>query len=429
MRLAVSQRLGSYTIQGWLGAGGMGEVYRARGPEPATEVALKVLPETVAANPKALARLCREAKTLTTLSHPNVVACYEFGEEDGLAYAVFELLRGESLGARLRRGPMPWPEATAVARDVAGGLGAVHALGVLHRDVKPDNVFLTAEGTTKLLDFGLARIDRDLAPFDSQFETTEEALSLPGSVLGTLPYMSPEQARGDRVDPRSDIFSLGCVLYEMVYGARPFSGDSHADLLASILKDEPSWRSNHDVTVPGALVGVIAQCLSKDRRDRFASSVSLLDALDRVGRPSDDRNRAAAAPSIAVLPLTAPGDDAEVVFLTDGVTETLINILARRSDVRLLPRDRVYRWRERQLDSVEVGRSLGAEAVLTCSVARLRDVVRVQVDLMAVGRGRQGWGKRFIAKFEDQLADEHRIAREIACATDDLCARLRGAFA
>jgi len=239
LRLATGSRLGPYEILAPLGAGGMGEVYRARDARLAREVALKVLPAHVAQDGEALARFEREAKAVAALSHPNVLAIFDFGTADGIAYAATELLQGESLRQRLKAGTLTPRKAAEYAAQAAHGLAAAHDKGIVHRDLKPENLYLTPEGRVKILDFGLARHSLAGTLGSNSGSPTEAQHTEPGTLLGTVSYMSPEQVRGKAVDHRSDIFSLGAVLYEMATGARAFHRDTPAETMSTILRDDP----------------------------------------------------------------------------------------------------------------------------------------------------------------------------------------------
>ena len=228
----LSQR---YKIISPIGAGGMGEVYRARDLRLERDVAVKVLPEQLAKDAHALARFEREAKALAALSHPNILSIYDFGEQDGVAFAVMELLTGETLRSHLISAKLRWEETVMIGSSIAEGLSAAHSQGIIHRDLKPENIFRTSEGGVKILDFGLARREKSLLPDEVTSLPTESQLTQDGAVMGTIPYMSPEHVRGLPVDARSDLFSLGIVLYEMLTGKRPFSGNSSADLVAGLL--------------------------------------------------------------------------------------------------------------------------------------------------------------------------------------------------
>ena len=238
MTLSAGTRLGPYEILSPLGAGGMGEVYRARDTRLDRDVAIKVLPQSVAGDPAALARFEREAKAVAALSHPNILAIHDVGTPDGITYAVMELLEGESLRQRLQEGPLPQRKALEIAREIALGLAAAHEKGIVHRDLKPENLFVTSDGRVKILDFGLAR-QLSLPSTDDTHSPTAAQATEPGTVLGTVGYMAPEQLRGHPADARSDIFSFGAVLYEMCSGRRPFKGDTAIETMNAILKEDP----------------------------------------------------------------------------------------------------------------------------------------------------------------------------------------------
>ncbi|HVE65318.1 MAG TPA: serine/threonine-protein kinase, partial [Thermoanaerobaculia bacterium] len=240
MTLASGSRLGPYEILAPLGAGGMGEVYRARDTRLGREVAVKVLPEKLAADPDALARFEREAKAVAALSHPNILGIYDIGLDGGATYAAMELLRGETLRERLEEGAVPQRKALEYGLQIAHGLAAAHEKGIVHRDLKPENVFVTSDGRVKILDFGLAQFVMTMA--DSQQTTIALAPApgtAPGVVVGTVGYMAPEQVRGQAVDGRTDIFAFGAVLYEMLSGQRAFAGETAADTMSAILRSDP----------------------------------------------------------------------------------------------------------------------------------------------------------------------------------------------
>ncbi|MFQ5806776.1 MAG: serine/threonine-protein kinase, partial [Phycisphaerae bacterium] len=239
MRLEAGTHLGPYELLAPLGAGGMGEVYRAKDTRLDREVAIKVLPEHMAKDPEVLARFEREAKAVAALSHPNILAIHDVGSERGVPFAVMELLEGETLRDRLRRAALPWRRAVEIAVGISDGLAAAHAKGIIHHDLKPTNLFLTSDGVVKILDFGLARTVEPVAPEERADASTIALETKPRTVMGTVAYMSPEQVQGAPPDARSDIFSFGCVLYEMVTGSRPFAGKTSAETMAAILRGEP----------------------------------------------------------------------------------------------------------------------------------------------------------------------------------------------
>src|SRR5450432_4059639 len=272
MTLSAGTRLGPYEILSPLGAGGMGEVYRARDSKLKRDVAVKVLPQSLSADPDALARFEREALAVAALSHPNILAIHDFGTHEGTAYAVMELLEGETLGAKLATGPISQKQAVDYALQVAKGLSAAHEKGIVHRDLKPENLFVSKDGHLKILDFGLARMAGTASPGEQTSAPTVSGHTEPGTVMGTVGYMSPEQVRGLPVDHRSDIFSFGAILYELLSGKRAFKRDTAADTMSAILKEEPPELSDSGRNIPPALDRVVKHCLEKDRDSRFQSA-------------------------------------------------------------------------------------------------------------------------------------------------------------
>jgi len=289
MRLAQGTRLGAYEVIEPIGAGGMGEVYRARDERLKRDVAVKVLPEHLSDNPEYLGRFEREAQAVAQLSHPNILAIHDVGRDHGVSYAVTELLEGSTLRRRLERSAFDWREAVQIARAITDGLAAAHAKGIVHRDLKPENLFLASDGQVKILDFGIAHWEEPSDPGDETRQLSRSpAPTVPGTVLGTVGYMSPEQVRGRAADHRSDLFSLGATLYEMLTGRRAFTGPSPADTMSAILKDDPAPLPA-DAGVPASLGAVLARCLQKSPDDRFASARELGAALRAV---LDDEVRA-----------------------------------------------------------------------------------------------------------------------------------------
>jgi eukaryotic-like serine/threonine-protein kinase len=283
MTIPSGTRLGPYEVLAPLGAGGMGEVYRARDTRLDRQVAIKVLSDEIAGDPRALARFQTEAKAVAALSHPNIMALHDVGEANGVHYAVTELLEGETLRALISRGPVPVKRALGIAEEVAQGLAAAHEKGIVHRDLKPENVFLTKDGHAKILDFGLARVTAGLGPNAGDTRSpTIEKLTSEGAVVGTVAYMSPEQARGGNVDFRSDHFSLGIVLYEMLAGSRPFQGTSAVDLLAAIVRDEPEPLEKRARSVPSPLCWIVERLLSREQGGRYDSTRDLASELATI---------------------------------------------------------------------------------------------------------------------------------------------------
>ncbi len=283
MTLAAGTRLGAYEILAPIGAGGMGEVYRAKDSKLKREVAIKVLPETLGADPDALARFEREALAVAALSHPNILAIHDFGTHDGTAYAVVELLEGETLRGKLDGAPIGQRQAVEYALQIARGLSAAHGKGVVHRDLKPENVFVSKDGHVKILDFGLAkRVD---APTEATSAPTGGHTE-PGSVMGTMGYMSPEQLRGLPVDHRSDIFSLGAILYELLSGRKAFKRDTASDTIAAVLKEDPPELTQSGRNISPALDHIVRHCLEKDRENRFGTAKDVAFALSESSSPT-----------------------------------------------------------------------------------------------------------------------------------------------
>ena len=292
MPLAAGSRLGTYEIVSRIGTGGMGEVYRARDLKLSRDVAVKVLPEATAADPLALSRFQNEARAVAALSHSNILAIHDFGSEAGVAFAVMELLEGETLRQRLDRGPIPLRRAAEIARGIALGLAAAHQKGIIHRDLKPENLFLTKDGAVKILDFGLARTMPRLGAADSTLTGRTE----PGALLGTVGYMSPEQVRGEPADERSDIFSFGTVLYEMFSGLRAFRGESSIETMNAILREDPPPLSDSGRPIPPALERLVGHCLEKEPEDRFQSSRDLAFDIGALSTITDAPKAGAAVP-------------------------------------------------------------------------------------------------------------------------------------
>jgi serine/threonine-protein kinase len=418
--------LDRYEVLAPLGAGGMGEVYRARDLRLGREVAIKVLPEELSGDAEALARFDREARAIAALSHPNLLAIYDFGVDRGVSFAVTELLRGQTLRAALASGALPWRKAAELGAALAEGLAAAHSRGIVHRDLKPDNVFLTSEGRLKILDFGLARWVRDDSGGEATSAPTTPDPTRPGTVLGTVGYMSPEQVRGESAEPRSDIFAFGCVLHEMLTGRPAFTGSSALDRMAAILRDDPAPPSRESPDVPAELDRVVARCLEKSPARRFASAAELaplLSDLASVGasdptiaaksRVRSATRRAPRVKSLAVLPFVNPGGDPEMEYLTEGITETLINGLSQLRKLRVMARSTMFRYRG-DADPQQVGRELGVATVLSGRVTQRGAGLAIHVELADAGNGWRLWGARYERSIGDLLAVQEEIAREIA---------------
>ncbi len=332
LRLSPGGRLGPYEIVGPLGAGGMGEVYRARDPRLGRDVAVKVLPADRGRDEDALARFEREAKAVAALSHPNILAIHDLGRDDDVIYAVTELLEGETLGSRLRSGSIPTRKAVEIGAQIARGLAAAHARGIVHRDLKPDNVFLARDAQVKILDFGLATMTEAPAVSEDDRTRTRTPRTDPGTVLGTVGYMSPEQVRGLPTDARSDLFTLGAILYEMLAGKRAFSGPTPADTSSAILNQDPPEMREVGREIPAGVEIVIRRCLEKNPEERFQSASDLAFDLERLSGSSVGQAIAAAPPkgrsgtavvvaALAVVALAAVAAGAYVLGTRSGGDE------------------------------------------------------------------------------------------------------------
>src|SRR3954453_5457946 len=302
MALASGTKLGPYEILSALGAGGMGEVYRARDPRLGREVAIKVLPSGSAPDSERLRRFEQEARATAALNHPSILAVFDIGSHDNSPYIVSELLEGETLRSRLISGPLPVRKAVDYALQIVRGLAAAHDQGIFHRDLKPENIFITRDGHVKILDFGLAKLTtpEPAAPGVSA-QATLDSVTGRGVLLGTLGYMSPEQCRGATIDARSDIFSFGAVLYEMISGKRAFRGDTTADAISSILKEEPSDLSATGRDVPPLLERIVHHCLEKDPAARFQSASDIAFALEALSSISSAATGVTAAMSTSAV--------------------------------------------------------------------------------------------------------------------------------
>jgi serine/threonine protein kinase/Flp pilus assembly protein TadD len=412
----------------------MGEVYRARDNRLERDVAVKVLSEQLARDPVTLARFQREARAVAALSHPNIVALYDIGTQEGVNYVVMELLEGETLGRRLKQSALEWREALEIALAVAEGLAAAHAKGLIHRDIKPDNIYLTANGGVKILDFGLVRQDKLTNPSSGLGETVSLETQ-PGVLLGTVSYMAPEQVRGQQADARSDLFALGCVVYEMIVGRRPFAGETPADVMASILHDAPALLSESGRRRPAALDRLIARCLEKTPAQRFASAVEVVVALkairneialqDSKGRQTDTAIGHEATKvmppqqsvaSIAVLPFVNMSSDPENEYFSDGLAEELLNVLSKIEGLRVASRTSSFALKGKMDDLRKIGEQLNVRTVLQGSVRKSGNRIRVSAQLGNVADGYQLWSETYNRQLEDVFAIQDEIAQNIAKA-------------
>jgi eukaryotic-like serine/threonine-protein kinase len=458
MPLLAGARLGPYEILSPLGAGGMGEVYRARDTRLGREVAIKVLPASFSQDPDRLRRFEQEARAASALNHPGILTIHDFGLQEGAPYVVSELLEGETLRERLAGGRLPVRKAVDYAGQIARGLAAAHEKGIVHRDLKPENVFVTKDGRVKILDFGLAKLmhpERGGTPLTEV--PTETRGTEPGLVLGTVGYMSPEQVRGQPADHRSDIFALGAVLYEMLVGERAFRGATRADTMSAVLKEDPPEPSRTVAEVLPPLDRIVRRCLEKSPEERFQSArdvaFALQEAMASASAPAiaepvpqsrgrrarwialgvlaaaiaavvvvrsltSRRERTAASGeairSLAVLPLENLSRDPEQEYFADGMTEALISNLARIRALRVISRTSVMRFKGTRKSLPEIGRELNVDGIIEGSVLRSGDRVRITAQLVAASSDAHLWAQDYERDARDVLSLQGEVARAIA---------------
>jgi TolB-like protein/Tfp pilus assembly protein PilF len=445
-----------YRIVAELGRGGMGVVYRAEDTRLHRAVAVKFLPDEVAPDAGALARFEREARAASALDHPNICTIYDVGEYEGRPFIVMALLEGQTLRHRLGS-RLTVDDALGLALQIVDGLDAAHAKGIIHRDIKPANLFLTNRGEVKILDFGLARRAAERGPEgaapagDRTTQALPAELTSPGQAIGTVAYMSPEQARGEPLDARSDLFSAGAVLYELFTGRRAFDGETMAAVFASLLERMPPPARQINRDLPPGIEAILAKALEKDRRLRYQSVADLRADLGRVRRDRSSQATAAAgtvtaaagrptrrlatavaigaialagsaawwamsgAPidSIAVLPFANTSGDPDAEYLSDGLTDSLINALSQVQGLRVVSRSTMFRYKGRTIDPHQAGRELGVRAVLSGRVTQRGDTLVVGADLVEVSSDSTLWGDTYDRRISDLLTIQSDIARAI----------------
>lgn len=398
--------LGHYVVGEKIGEGGMGVVYRATDARLRRDVALKFLRDTFAADEKRLARFQHEAHVLASLNHPNIAAIYGLEETKHGHALVLEIIEGDSLSERLRAGPLTIDELIHTAQQISEAFAAAHERGIIHRDLKPANVKITPEGRVKILDFGLAK-EVTAAPQDVSWEesTGDTSIELTG-VAGTLPYMAPEQLCGDPLDARTDIFSLGVLLYEMAVGQRPFAKSRGARLIGEIQLAQPLAPRSLNPNLPVWLERVILKCQEKEPKNRFATMRDVTNAL-RTGAKTAVQP---ALKSVAVLYFDSSGDSEEDVYFRDGIAEDIMIELAKIGDLKVLSRSAVQAFRDKPMRATQAGTQLGAAYVLEGSLRRIGDRLRISAQLVETATDRTVWADRF----DRQLADVFDIQDEIA---------------
>jgi len=439
--------LAHYRIVSKIGAGGMGEVYLAQDTKLDRKVALKILPADVAAHPDRMKRFVQEARAASSLNHPNIITIHEIGETASGHFIGTEFIDGETLRKRMKRGGVELSDTLDIVVQVASALTAAHGVGIVHRDIKPENIMLRRDGIVKVLDFGLAKLVEQ-TPLDAEAETRMQVQTQAGMIVGTVAYMSPEQARGQEVDARSDIWSLGCLLYEMLTRQQPFRGDTTTDVLANIIHREPPSILIRCPDAPAELERIIIRAVCKNKAERYQTVNELLADLKQLQKrlefeaelersSSPDKKTEAQTQiiraamtveteisnSVAVLPFANLSTDAENEYFCDGLADELLNSLARIDDLKVAARTSAFSFKGKNVNVSEIGERLGVKNVLEGSVRKSGNRLRISVQLVNASDGFHLWSERYDREMQDifELQDEITLS-----VTDALKVRLLG---
>ena len=418
MTLTPGQKLAHYDVLGSLGRGGMGEVFRARDTRLGRDVAIKVLPDAVACDAQRLARFDLEARTVAGLNHPNIVVLHSIEEDRGIRFLTMEFVDGQTLDALIVPGGLSPARVLEIAVQIADALTAAHERNVVHRDLKPTNVMLTRDGRVKVLDFGLAKLagGTGSGPADAMAMTLP-AISFVGQVLGTVPYMAPEQVRGEAVDARTDLFAFGALIYELVTARRPFTGATPADVSSAILRDTPPTIASLRTDAGGGLERIVSRCLQKDPRARFQSALEVtreLRLLQQAAAPVTAATGADNIRSLAVLPLDNVSRDPAQEYFADGMTEALISDLARLRHLRVISRTSAMKYKGAHKGAPEIAQELDVDAILEGSALLVGKRVRISVRLVSARRDETLWSDHYDRDLEDVLALQSDVAGAVA---------------